>query len=249
MVIAWKNIGHDTQTGLSISVSNFKCFVAKARYILNHRLALYKQVLFTEIYLSKKKVFTPWYCFLLTLEEANIRFLSRCFYLLKFRFWGHGSTTVSQKTRTCVSPEQIDTSQIISGGRWKLCHLVAGARRRYRQHCEIIFKCPSIHYHHRFLGLPRIMTEKLIICENTHNGIIPVCINPVLIIYCEPISGVYVPIATRDHLRDWFFIHRWQHKNTWNLQSKSNKRELGLPSHHFLFKDKYLYWVTVDYIK
>lgn len=55
MVIAWKNIGHDTQTGLSISVSNFKCFVAKARYILNHRLALYKQVLFTEIYPSKKK--------------------------------------------------------------------------------------------------------------------------------------------------------------------------------------------------
>lgn len=55
MVIAWKNIGHDTQTGLSISVSNFKCFVAKAQYILNHRLALNKQVLFTEIYLSKKK--------------------------------------------------------------------------------------------------------------------------------------------------------------------------------------------------
>lgn len=55
MVIAWKNIGHDTHTGLSISVSNFKCFVAKARYILNHRLALHKQVLFTEIYLSKKK--------------------------------------------------------------------------------------------------------------------------------------------------------------------------------------------------
>lgn len=54
MVIAWKNIGHDTQTGLSISVSNFKCFVAKAQYILNHRLALNKQVLFTEIYLSKK---------------------------------------------------------------------------------------------------------------------------------------------------------------------------------------------------
>lgn len=71
---------------------------------------------------------------------------------------------------------------------------------------------------------PRIMTEKLIICENTHKGIIPECIIPLLIIYCEPISGVYVPAASRDHLRDWFFIHRWQH----NLQSKFHKRELGL---------------------
>lgn len=95
---------------------------------------------------------------------------------------------------------------------------MAGARRRYRQHCEIIFKCPSIHYYHRFLGLPRIMTEKLIICENTHKGIIPVCINPLLIIYCEPISGVYVPIATRDHLRDWFFIHRWQEHMEFTVQ-------------------------------
>lgn len=113
---------------------------------------------------------------------------------------------------------------------------MAGARRRYRQHCEIIFKCPSIHYHHRFLSLPRIMTEKLIICENTHNGIIPVCINPLLIIYCEPISGVYVPIATRDHLRDWFFIHRWQHKNTWNLQVQIQQTWTGVTFSSFSFQ-------------
>lgn len=87
MVIAWKNIGHDTQTGLSISVSNFKCFVAKAWYILNHWLALYKQVLFTEIYLSKKSFYTL-VLFTTHAGEGEYPISVPLFFPAEVSFWG-----------------------------------------------------------------------------------------------------------------------------------------------------------------